>query len=509
MTTRTTATASWSARGFVCAASLFVTACAAVGPDYVPPTVPVPDAWSSEFAEGLRTGEAERGEWWKLFGDATLSRLVERATRGNLDLRAAISRIDEARAMLGVTRGARLPRIDVDAAYSRSRQSSEASLGGKTLGDIVSVSDVDTYSTGIGAGWELDVFGRVRRAVESAHANWQASVEDYGAVLVALRAEVALVYIEIRALQSRIKIAEENVASQRESRELVRARRRAGTAPGLDLAQADANVASTEATLPQLRAQLRLATNRLSVLLGGHPGTLREELATPLPIPAPPESTLVSIPADLLRQRPDIRRAERLLAAQTARVGVATADLYPRLSLSGFFGFSAQSPGDVFQASSRTFGLGPSLVWNVFAGGSVRGAIDVEDARVQQALIAYEHAVLRALEDVEGTLTSYRHERTRNTALRAAVDAYRQAVGFAEDLYKGGKADFQNVLDAQRSLLAFADQLAASDAALVEHLVALYRAMGGGWNNRPTSQDGQDGQDVDAGSRAPTGGERQ
>ncbi len=485
MATLTTARPSRIPRGPLLVALLFVTGCAAVGPDYVPPTVPVPAGWSSDLAEGIRTGAAELEEWWKLFEDPVLSGLIDRASEGNLDLRAAVSRIDEARAMLGVARGARLPRIDADASYSRSRQSSESSLGGKTLGDLVSVSDVDTYAAAIGAGWELDVFGRVRRSVESSHANWQASVEDYGGVLVALRAEVALVYIETRSLQDRIAIAERNVASQRASREIVRKRREAGMAPGLELAQADANVASTEATLPQLRAQLRLATNRLSVLLGEHPGALGEELGTQSSVPSPPESTLVSIPADLLRKRPDIRRAERLLAAQTARVGVATADLYPRLSLSGVFGFSAQSPGDLFQASSRTFGMGPSVVWNVFAGGSVRSAIDVEDARVTQALVAYEQTVLRALEDVESALTGYSHERTRNTSLRSAVDAYRRAVGFAEDLYQGGKTDFQNVLDAQRNLLAFEDQLATSNAALVEHLVALYRAMGGAWNVRP------------------------
>lgn len=485
MATLTAARPSRAARGLLLAASLFVTGCAAVGPDYAPPTVSIPGSWSSDLAEGVRTGEAELREWWTLFDDPVLSGLIDRACQGNLDLLAAVSRIDEAGAMLGVARGARFPRIDADAAYSRSRQSSESSLGGKTLGDLVSVGDVDTYRTAIGAGWEADVFGRVRRSVESAHASWQASVEDYGGVLVALRAEVALVYIEARALQSRIAIAERNVSSQRESRDIVRQRREAGTAPGLELAQADANVASTEATLPQLRARLRLATNRLSVLLGEHPGALDEELGTPVPIPSPPEGTLVSIPADLLRKRPDIRRAERLLAAQTARVGVATADLYPRLSLGGFFGFSAQDPGDLFQASGRTFGVGPSLGWNVFAGGSVRSAIDVEDARVQQALVAYENTVLAAFEDVESALTQYGHERARNTSLGLAVDAYRRAVGFAEDLYKGGKTDFQNVLDAQRNLLVFEDQLATSDAALVEHLVAMYRAMGGGWNARP------------------------
>ena len=483
--TTTTAGSPRAARGLMLLASLFATGCAAVGPDYAPPTVPVPTAWSSGLPEGLHAGEVELRDWWTLFEDPVLSNLIKRASDGNLDLRAAVARIDEARALLGVTRGARVPRVDVDAAYSRNRQSSEASLGGRTLGDFVSVSDVDAYTVGVGAGWELDVFGRVRRSVEASHANWQATVEDYGAVLVALRAEVALVYVEIRALQRRIAIAEKNVTSQRASRDIVRKRREAGTAPGLELAQADANVASTEATLPQLRARLGVATHRLSVLLGEHPGALKKDLGALASIPAPPESTLVRVPAELLRKRPDIRRAERMLAAQTARVGVATANLYPRFSLGGVFGFSAQSPADLFQSSSRTFGVGPSVTWNVFSGGSVRSSIDVEDARVEQALVVYEQAVLRALEEVENALTSYGHERTRNTSLHSAVDAYRRAVGFAEDLYKGGKTDFQNVLDAQRNLLVFEDQLASSDAALVERLVELYRAMGGAWNAEP------------------------
>jgi outer membrane protein, multidrug efflux system len=462
-------------------AGLFVASCAAVGPDYVPPEYDVPDSWDVDLPEGILVGEDEFPQWWTRLDDPVLSALIERATAGSLDLRAAVYRIDEARARLGVERGARVPRVDVSGGYARSRQSSEATLGGKTLGDVFSVSDVDMYSAGVGATWEIDLFGRVRRSVESARAGWEASVEDYRGVLVTLRADIALVYIEVRALQSRIAIAESNVAIQQQSRELVRLRHAAGTAPGLDRALAEANVATTEAGLPPLRSQLRLAINRLSVLSGEQPGSLRAELAAGPPIPSPSTPLLVGIPADLLRQRPDIRRAERLLAAQTARVGVATADLYPSLSLGGTFGYIAQSPSDLLQSSSRTFSVGPSLVGNLFAGGRVRSAIEGEDARVQQALVAYEQTVLRALEDVEATLTSYGFERERNDSLRLAVETYREAVGFADDLYRGGKTDFQTVLDAQRSLRVFEDQLATSDAAQVAHLVGMYRAMGGGW----------------------------
>jgi NodT family efflux transporter outer membrane factor (OMF) lipoprotein len=460
---------------------LVSTGCVAVGPDYVRPEIPMPEKWSSDLGGSFGGAQRDPALWWKRFGDPILEELIARAARGSLDLKSALSRVEEARALLGVARGERLPKLDASASYTRSRQSSEASLGGKTLGSIVSVQDVDTYTLGLGAGWELDLFGRLRRAVEASRAGLQAGFEDLGAVLVSLRADVALTYIEIRSLQSRINIAEKNVQAQKESQSIVQKRHRAGTAPGLDLAQADANVAATEATLPKLKTQLALAKHRLCLLLGEQPGALDSLLGRAVSIPQAWDEFGLGIPADLLRQRPDVRRAERLLAAQTARVGIATSDLYPRLSLSGFFGFSAQSPENLLQAPSRLFQIGPSLVWNLFAGGSIRSNIEVQEARVQQAYLAYRKTVLKALEEVENALTSYRLEKERNRSLQKAVEAYRRVHHFSMDLYKGGKADFQNVLDAQRQLLGFEDQLAASDAALAGQLVLLYRALGGGW----------------------------
>lgn len=463
--------------------------CAAVGPDYVTPAVTVPGAWSSDLAAGIQLGQTELQKWWTQFGDPTLSELIERAAQGNLDLRAAVSRIDEARAELGVVSGSRYPRVDSTASYTRSRQSEESGIDGGTFGNQATGKEIDTYVARLGVGWEFDLFGRVRRSIQASKANWEAAAEDYHGITVALCAEIAGVYVNIRELQRRVAIAGENLTSQRKSLNLVRTKRAAGIAPALDLSQAEANVASTEARLPQLHAQLRLAINRLSVLLGEHPGTLPSEMGSPGAIPSPPEKILIGIPADLMRQRPDIRRAERLLAAQTARIGIQTAELYPRISLSGFFGFSAQNPGDLIQARSRAFAFGPSLAWNIFAGGSIRSAIEVEDARAHQALIAYEQTVLRALEDVEAALANYEYERQRNSSLRRAVTAYRQSVIFAEDLYDGGKSDFQNVLDAQRNLLTFEDQLAESDAARSSHLIALYRAMGGGWETQQNAQE--------------------
>ncbi len=462
-------------------ALLLLSGCVAVGPSYVSPEILVPDNWFSNKPDGVQVGESELLEWWTLFKDPVLSELVERGVEGNLDLRTALSRIDEARALFGFVRGARFPSLDTDASYTRSRQSEQASIGGTKVGQLVRVDDTDSYGANLGAVWEVDLFGRIRRSVEASKANWQASIEDYRGVLVVLRAEIALAYLEIRSLQHRIAIAESNIGAQQKSLNLVQQRHSAGKAPGLELSQAKGNLASTKATLPQLHASLRNSLHRLSVLLGEHPGTTHSELKAIAPIPSPPETIVIGIPANLLRQRPDLRRAERLLAAQTARVGIATADLYPTLSLGGTFGFSAQSPGDLFQATSRTYGFGPVLSWNVFSGGRIRSAIDVEDSRVEQALTEYERTLLKALEEVENSLTSYRYEGIRGAELRRAVTAYREAAGFAKELYKSGKTDFQNVLDAERNLLVFEDQLSLSKTALVSSVVALYRSMGGGW----------------------------
>jgi NodT family efflux transporter outer membrane factor (OMF) lipoprotein len=463
------------------AALLLLSGCVAVGPNYVPPEFAVQDNWDVDTLEGVQVSASEQVKWWTLFDDPILSELVERAVTGNLDLRAAVSRIDEARALLGVTRGARFPNLDSEVSYTRSRQSEESSIGGTKVGSLVSVNDTDNYGASLGAAWELDLFGRIRRSVEASKANWEASVEDYHGVLVSLQAEIALSYIDIRSLQHRIDIAKKNIASQQQSLNLVQKRYGAGKAPGLEFSQAKANLASTKATLPQLHAALDSALHRLSVLLGEHPGATQIELKTKTPIPSPPDTIVIDIPANLLRQRPDLRRAERLLAAQTAKVGMTTANLYPTLSLGGAFGFSAQSPGDLFQASSRTYGVGPTFSWNVFSGGRIRSAIDVEDARVEQALTAYEHTLLKAIEEVENSLANYHYERVRGDELSSALTAYRDAAGFAKELYKSGKTDFQNVLDAERNVLTFEDQLSRSRAALVSNVVTLYRSMGGGW----------------------------
>jgi NodT family efflux transporter outer membrane factor (OMF) lipoprotein len=446
----------------------------AVGPDYVPPDTPMPDAWHQEATRGLAEGTADLQRWWTLLEDPTLESLIKRAVAGNVDLRTAVGRIAEARARVGIERGAFLPQIDASGAYSHLRASEHGLVPGD--GDTSDLHDV-----GLGAVWEIDVFGRIRRSVESAHASLEATVEDYRDVLVSLHAEVALTYVEVRTLQARLRYARANAEAQRTTVELTKNRRQAELAPALDVSQAELNLANTEARIPALQAALIRSINRLGVLLGESPGALRSELLPEGPIPGTPEKVLVGLPADLLRQRPDIRRAERELAAQTARIGIATSELYPRFSLFGDFFFQSTELSDLFNGSSRGWSVGPTFTWKLFAGGRIRSAIRAEEAGTEQVLAAYENTVLLALEEVENSMTAYGEELERRDALRRAVDAAQRSAELVQTLYTTGLTNFQNVLDMERSLTAAQDELATSEGAVVQNLIRIYRALGGGW----------------------------
>ncbi|UCE87679.1 MAG: efflux transporter outer membrane subunit, partial [Deltaproteobacteria bacterium] len=328
----------------------------------------------------------------------------------------------------------------------------------------------------------VDLFGRIRRSVESARASYEASIEDYRDVLVVLYAEVALQYVEIRTLQERIRLAEKNVELQGETLQLTRDRNAAGLVGDLDVRQAELNLATTEAFIPVLRTSLAEAIHRVGVLLGELPSTLYAEFADPARIPAPPEEIMIGLPTNLLRQRPDIRSAERALAAQTAKIGVATADLYPRLALLGTFEFQALRGHDLIKGSSGAYAYGPSIQWNIFDGGRIRNRIRAEDARTEGALALYENTVLRAFEEVENAIVSYVQESDRRDALARSVVAAREAVELVDTLYRTGLTDFQNVLDTQRSLFAQEDELARSEGFVTQGLIRIYKALGGGWS---------------------------
>ncbi len=333
----------------------------------------------------------------------------------------------------------------------------------------------------VGASWEIDLFGRIRRSVEAADANLEATTEAYRDVLVSVLSEVALGYIDVRSTQERLRLAHANVEGQKETLQLTEDRFEAGLVSALDVAQAQSNLANTESLIPTLSNLLERSLNRMAVLLGEPPGSLHEELATPAPIPDEPEHMTTGLPTDLLRQRPDVRLRERELAAQTARIGVATADLYPSFSLSGVLGLQSANSGNLFSGSSLTWGVGLPIRWDLFNGGRIRSQIEAEEARTEQALLAYEQTVLSALEEVENAMVAYEQESIRRERLREAVDATSRSLELVLTQYRSGIADFQNVLDTQRSLLVRQDDLAVSEGLVVSNLISLYRALGGGW----------------------------
>ncbi len=463
------------------------TAGCTVGPDYVPPEIDMPDAWHEQATEGLADGSADIRTWWVLLNDPLLDALIERAGKRNLDLRIALARINEARAQRGVAFGQYFPDVDGVGFYQRSRASDN---GFNPVPDGGASHDQENlHNVGFDATWEIDLFGRISRSVESADASLQASVEDYRDVLVLLYSEVAITYVDVRTLQARLIARRQNVETQRQTLELTRNRFDAEIAPELDVSQAERNLASTESQIPVLEAALYQAMNRLAVLLGQHPGTLHAELAEYSAIPEVPASTTVGLPVNLLRQRPDLRRAERQLAAQHAQIGVATADLYPRFSLSGTFALEATNFSSTFDGDSKTYSFGPSFRWNIFDGDRVRSRIGVEDARTQQLLAVYENTVLLALEDVENAMVAYKQERRRYRSLQRSVAAAQRSVELVDTLYRNGLTNFQNVLDAQRALADEQDRLAASDGQITKNLVSLYKALGGGWALGPDNSD--------------------
>ena len=454
-----------------------VTLGCAVGPDYSPPEPVMPDMWHEDLTRGLATGDANLATWWTLLEDPLLNGLIERAHTGSYDVEIALDRIQEARAELGIATGEFSPDVDVIGDVQRDRVSENLLT---SLAPPRSRTDT-FYGLGGDATWEIDVWGRIRRSVESADARLRATVENYRDVLVSLYADMATTYVELRALQARLRYALGNIDTQRGTLQLTISRRDAGIGSELDVAQASLNLARTESVVPLLRSRLAQSIHRLGVLLGEHPSALYPELESSAPIPAPPEDILVGVPAELLRQRPDVRRAERDLAAQTALVGVATADLYPRFSLTGFFAWESFSASDTYESASRSYSFGPSMRWNLFDGGRVRSVIQVQDARAQEALAVYEQTVLDGLEDVENSMVAYVEESDRRDALARSVDAARKSVELVTTLYRVGLTDFQNVLDMERSLFDQEDLLAQSQGRVTQNLISIYRAMGGGW----------------------------
>ena len=461
----------------------------AVGPDFKPPDMPVPAGWAGPPPlPAVTPAEKDLANWWTVFDDNKLASLIQQAVESNLDLKFAEARIRQARAVRGIAQSFLGPTVDATGSYQRSEASVSPTTGtGRNSDNTVSVT-TNQYFAGFDAAWELDIFGGVRRSIEAADADLQASVEARRDVLVTLTAEVARNYIDLRAFQQRISIARQNLEAQKHSAKLTRQRFEAGLASGLDVANAEAQVATTAALIPLLEASARQTIYSLGVLLGRPPAALVQELAPALAIPTVPPSAPMGVPSDLLRRRPDIRQAEAGVHAATARIGVAEADLYPRFTITGSIGVKASDFGSWLDWSSRLWSIGPGVTWRVFDMGRIRSDIAQQEALQDQSLIAYQKTVLTALQEVEGALISLDKEQEHRNALVDAVAFNQKAVDLSIKLYTEGQTDFLNVLQAQRALFLTQDALAQSTQTISTNLVALYKALGGGWDVQEAEQ---------------------
>lgn len=448
-----------------------------VGPDYAAPDFAVPAAWQGAMPPGLAGSEENRqrlADWWTTFDDPQLSGLIEKAISGNLDLKQAQARVREARARRQSSESGLLPTLDAAASGTSTRGSEETGKGIRA----------ELYNAGFDARWELDIFGGVRRDVEAKEADLAATREDYNGALVSLAAETALNYVEMRVSQTQLAVAEENLRTQAESYDLANWRFQAGQATGLDLEQAGYNLENSRAQLPDLQTALAASGNRLAVLTGLYPGDLSAFLNERREIPVPPREIALGVPADLLRRRPDLRRAERQLAAQTARVGVATAELYPKLTLSGAIGLEALTGSKLFATSAAKNSAGIGLSLPIFNAGALRANIEIQDALQEQALLHYEAVLHVAVEETENAMVAFVQEQQRHAALAEAAAAAQNALDLAVSNYQAGRSDFRDVLESQRALFSFRNQVAVSRGRIVTNLIRLYKALGGGWDSR-------------------------
>ena len=469
----------WISSMFVLILIIFISGCVTVGPNYVRPDIEVSKAWKNQPVNNSNNTEA-LAEWWKAFGDPKLSELIERAVKNNLDLKKAQASIREARARRGLAKASFFPTLEASGSDTRSRSSENA--GGVTTGTS-GVMTSDLYSLGFDASWELDIFGGVRRSVEASQATLEAKQENMRDVLVSLLAEVAKNYVDVRTYQARIAIAEDNLKAQEETYQLTVWRNEAGLSDELAVQQARYNLENTRSNIPTLRTGLEEAMNSIAILLGEQPGKVHEELSKRESIPVTPLNIAAGVPADIIRRRPDIRKAERELASQTAQIGVATADLYPKFTLSGSIGLESISTGNLLSSGSRNYSFGPSITIPIFSGGATIQNIEIQSALQEQYLIAYKTTILDALKEVENALTAYVQEQYRRQALIDAAEAAKKAAQLSKTKYQAGLSDFSDVLDAQRSLLSYEDELATSEGTVTTNLISLYKALGGGWTS--------------------------
>jgi NodT family efflux transporter outer membrane factor (OMF) lipoprotein len=465
----------------LCAAAL--PAGCTVGPDYKQPEFSPPSGWTgldgATVASTPDAGAPDVAAWWTQFNDPMLTSLIERANAGNLSLAQAQSRIRQARAARMVASSGLYPSVDASAAATRTR-SNIANTGASTT---------NLFRAGFDATWEIDVFGGVRRGVEAADAQIESAYFDRQTTLVTVNAEVAAAYFTLRGAQRQGEVAKKNLEAQRETLALTQERFDAGFVTSLDVANAKAQVGQTASQIPAYDAVVQTSAYAISVLVGEEPGALLDQLTPQQALPTMPAQVPVGLPSDLLRRRPDIRKADADLHTATANIGVAVADQYPKFSLTGSFGLQGGNVASLGTAANRFWSIGPAVTVPLFTGGRVRGNIEQARAIEEQSVLSYRATVLGALQDVETSLVNFTREQERRESLAESAAASEQAVTVALDLYSAGKTDFLNVLTAQNQLNAAQIALAQSETAVGTDLVSLYKALGGGWVVTDSSSD--------------------
>lgn len=452
-----------------------------VGPNYGRPAAPVAGQWIDADNPNVRSEATDYSYWWTVFNDPVLNRLVYTAYQQNLPLKIAGLRIVEARAQRGIAAGSLFPQQQqMIGAYSRNKFSDHMYPFGMFPGN----REYDDWVAGFDMAWELDIWGKVRRAVEAADANLDAQIENYDDVLVILQAEVAAAYIQMRTLERQLLFTRKNAELQKGSLDIIQRRFAQGIVSELDVRQAKAELAVTESLIPKFEEAHRQVQNALCLLVGMPPGSLDAELVEPGPIPTPPAEVVVGIPAELLRRRPDVRRAERQAAAQSARIGVAAAEFYPHIAITGSISLRAEQFSDLFGWDSIGGSVGPGFRWNILNYGRIQNGVRVEDARFQQAVIGYQSTVLAANKEAEDAIVSFLREQQRVRLLQQAAQEVARALEIGLHLYEQGVIDYQRVLDSQRALVFQQDALAQSQGKVATNLVAVYKAIGGGWRMR-------------------------
>lgn len=466
----------------------FVAACTPVGPDFVRPDAAVNDQWSENARGEFQFVPQESVAWWQVLNDPVLNQLVELSRQQNNNIKIAGLRVLEARAALGIAVGSQYPQAQV-VSGDATRISASESNANTTAGDLNFLQ----YNLGVAASWEIDFWGRFRRGIESADANLLATLASYDDTLVLLTAQVVDTYTAIRTTEEQLRIGKENLALQQRSYEIVEVLYRNGESNELDVQQAETLLLSTKATIPGLETTLFQAHHALSTLMGMPPADMSALLGAGS-IPLVPEKIMVGVPADLIRQRPDVRRAEMFALAQNAQIGVAQANLYPSFSITGSLGFAAAGDtnttrtgesgiGELFRADSLTYSIGPSFVWPFLNYGRIKNNVRVQDARLQQALIQYRETVIQAAREVDDAMVLFVGSQRQGEILTASVLSAKRSTELSMLRYKEGFADYQRVLDAQQRLFGQQQRFVANKGDAVRSIAQVYRALGGGWQN--------------------------